>query len=142
MKDAKLTEEWAEDIKVLKENINLFTKFKLEDIDKLESKLTNTVTLSTMHGCPAQDIEQIGIYLMKEKKLNTYIKMNPTLIGKSKIDEILKEKGYDIVIPDSVFDSDIILIQAINIIKNCQKVADSLGLKFGVKLTNTFYLLP
>ena len=50
MKDAKLTEEWKEDIKTLKDNINLFKKFKLEDIDKLESKLTNTVTLSTMHG--------------------------------------------------------------------------------------------
>ena len=67
MKDAKSTEEWKEDIQVLKDNINLFKKFKLEDIEKLESKLTNTVTLSTMHGCPAQDIEQIGIYLMKEK---------------------------------------------------------------------------
>ena len=137
MKDAKLTEEWAADIKALKDNINLFKKFKLEDIDKLESKLTNTVTLSTMHGCPAQDIEQIGIYLMKEKKLNTYIKMNPTLIGKTQIDEILKSKGYDLVIPKEVFDSDIILTQAIKIIENCKKVADSLGLKFGVKLTNT-----
>ena len=88
MKDAKLTEEWKEDLQTLKDNINLFKKFKLEDIDKLESKLTNTVTLSTMHGCPAQDIEQIGLYLMQEKKLNTYIKMNPTLIGKSKIDQI------------------------------------------------------
>ena len=82
MKDAKTTEEWKIDINVLKENIHLFKNFKFEDIDKLESKLTNTVTLSTMHGCPAQDIEQIGIYLMKEKKLNTYIKMNPTLLGK------------------------------------------------------------
>ena len=137
MKDAKLTEEWKEDIKVLKENINLFKKFKLEDIDKLESKLTNTVTLSTMHGCPAQDIEQIGVYLMKEKKLNTYIKMNPTLLGKKKLDEILKQKGYDILLPEEVFKNDIDVNQAITIIQNCKKVASSLGLKFGVKLTNT-----
>ena len=137
MKDAKLTEEWKEDIKALKENIHLFKKFKLEDIDKLESKLTNTVTLSTMHGCPAQDIEQIGIYLMKEKKLNTFIKMNPTLLGKNKLDEILKKKGYDIVLPESVFKNDIDIKQAITIIQNCKKVADSLNLKFGVKLTNT-----
>ena len=137
MKDAKLTEEWKEDIKTLKENINLFKKFKLEDVDKLESKLTNTVTLSTMHGCPAQDIEQIGTYLMKEKKLNTYIKMNPTLLGKKKLDEILKQKGYDIVLPEEVFKNDIDISQAKTIIQNCKKVADSLGLKFGVKLTNT-----
>ena len=63
--------------------------------------------------------------------------MNPTLIGKTQIDEILKSKGYDLVIPKEVFDSDIILAQAIKIIENCKKVADSLGLKFGVKLTNT-----
>ena len=137
MKDAKNTEEWKEDIKVLKANINLFKKLKLEDIDKFESKLTNTVTLSTMHGCPAQDIEQIGIYLMKEKKLNTYIKMNPTLLGKDKLDEILKTKGYDIVLPVEVFKNDIDLSQAISIIHNCKKVAANEGLKFGVKLTNT-----
>ena len=137
MKDAKLTEEWKEDIKTLKDNINLFKKFKLEDIDKLESKLTNTVTLSTMHGCPAQDIEQIGTYLMKEKKLNTYIKMNPTLLGKTKLDEILKQKGYDIVLPEEVFKNDIDINQAITIIQNCKKVAKDEGLIFGVKLTNT-----
>ena len=137
MKDAKLTEEWKEDIKTLKDNINLFKKFKLEDIDKLESKLTNTVTLSTMHGCPAQDIEQIGMYLMKEKKLNTYIKMNPTLLGKDKLDEILKKKGYDIVLPVEVFKNDIDINQAITIIQNCKKEAEKLHLTFGVKLTNT-----
>ena len=137
MKDAKLTEEWKEDIKTLKENINLFKKLKLEDIDKFESKLTNTVTLSTMHGCPAQDIEQIGIYLMKEKKLNTYIKMNPTLLGKNKLDEILKSKGYDILLPEDVFKNDIDINQAITIIKNCKKVAVEQNLIFGVKLTNT-----
>ena len=112
-------------------------KDKFEDIDKLESKLTNTVTLSTMHGCPAQDIEQIGIYLMKEKKLNTYIKMNPTLLGKKKLDEILKSKGYDILLPEETFKHDIDINQAITIIQNCKKVAAELGLTFGVKLTNT-----
>ena len=137
MKDAKSTEEWKEDIKTLKENINLFKKLKLEDIDKFESKLTNTVTLSTMHGCPAQDIEQIGIYLMKEKKLNTYIKMNPTLLGKTKLDEILKSKGYDILLPEEVFKNDIDIKQAITIIQNCKKVAAEEKLTFGVKLTNT-----
>ena len=137
MKDAKLTDEWKEDIKTLKENINLFKKLKLEDIDKFESKLTNTVTLSTMHGCPAQDIEQIGIYLMKEKKLNTYIKMNPTLLGKNKLDEILKSKGYDILLPEEVFKNDIDINQAITIIQNCKKVAAEEKLTFGVKLTNT-----
>ena len=137
MKDAKSTEEWKKDIQVLKDNINLFKKFKLEDIEKLESKLTNTVTLSTMHGCPAQDIEQIGIYLMQEKKLNTFIKMNPTLLGKNKLDEILKSKGYDILLPEETFKHDIDINQAITIIQNCKKVAASLGLTFGVKLTNT-----
>ena len=137
MKDAKLTEEWKEDLQTLKDNINLFKKFKLEDIDKLESKLTNTVTLSTMHGCPAQDIEQIGLYLMQEKKLNTYIKMNPTLLGKEKLDEILKKKGYDIKLPLEVFKNDIDINQAKTIITNCKKVAAKLGLTFGVKLTNT-----
>ena len=58
---------------------------------------------------------------MKEKKLNTYIKMNPTLLGKKKLDEILKSKGYDILLPEETFKHDIDINQAITIIQNCKK---------------------
>jgi len=46
-----------------------------------------------MHGCPADEIETIGEYLIENKKLHTAIKLNPTLLGKEKLHEILKNQA-------------------------------------------------
>ncbi len=43
-----------------------------------------------MHGCPADEIEKIGEYLITEKKLHTAIKLNPTLLGKERLMEIMQ----------------------------------------------------
>ncbi len=137
MKDAAGTEEWKSDISLLKDYLDLFEKLTSEDIDAFSSIICDTVTLSTMHGCPAEDIELIGKYLLSEKKLNTYIKMNPTLLGKDEIAQILSTKGYNITIPDVVFEGDINIDQAIKIIEECQAVAEASELLFGIKLTNT-----
>jgi len=49
-----------------------------------------------MHGCPSNEIESIGKYLIEEKRLHTFVKLNPTLLGKSKVREILNQKlGYE-----------------------------------------------
>lgn len=137
MKDASATIEWQKDIEILKERTNLFSRLSYEDINNFSSEISNTVTLSTMHGCPAEDIEAIGKYLIIEKHLNTYIKMNPTLLGKTNIEQILLSKGYQIKLPQEMFSVDIDLNQAKQIIDNCQKAANDNGLFFGIKLTNT-----
>ena len=49
---------------------------------QIPSRLTNSVTLSTMHGCPPDEIERIARYLLEERGLHTVVKMNPTLLGK------------------------------------------------------------
>ena len=64
LKDAKNTEIFKECIEVLKKNINKFRRFKLEDIDKITSKITNIITLSTMHGCKASEILDIATHLI------------------------------------------------------------------------------
>jgi len=78
------------------------------DID-IPTRLTNSVTLSTMHGCPPDEIEQIARYLIEERGLHTIIKLNPTLLGKDEILHILHDElGFaDIEIPDGVFDHDL-----------------------------------
>ena len=137
MKDASVTKEWKNDITYLRENLALFEKVTEADLLMLEPKLCNTVTLSTMHGCPAEDIERIGKYLISEKNLNTYIKMNPTLLGKAEIQQILSTKGYDITLPEEMFKVDINIEQAKKIIDECKVLAEKKGLLFGIKLTNT-----
>ncbi|PLX01972.1 MAG: putative selenate reductase subunit YgfK, partial [Marinilabiliales bacterium] len=63
--------------------------------------ISNNVTLSTMHGCPPDEIEKIGKYLIEEKKLHTTIKLNPTLLGPDMLRYILNEKlAYKTHVPD------------------------------------------
>lgn len=142
MKHASDTEEWKQDIQFLMKHLNWFEHIKSSDIKELNDCISNTVTLSTMHGCKSSEIEKIATYLIKEKKLNTWIKMNPTLIGIEKTKAILQAKGYgDFTFDPDIFAKDITLDMAAEIIKNMQACASRYGKTFGVKLTNTFPIL-
>ena len=104
----------------------------------IPSQISNNITLSTMHGCPADEIESIGKYLIEERKLHTAIKLNPTLLGPEKLRYILNEKlGYNITVPDEAFDHDLKFEDAVSMINSLQKSADDIGIQFSLKLTNT-----
>ncbi|MDZ7796912.1 MAG: FAD-dependent oxidoreductase [Candidatus Marinimicrobia bacterium] len=108
-------------------------------IDKISipDTVSDNVTLSTMHGCPAGEIETIGRYLLKEKGLHTFIKLNPTLLGKKAINSILHSLGFETVVPDVAFEHDIDFLSACELIRALQKTSLGEKLFFGVKLTNT-----
>ena len=60
------------------------------------SALVNSVTLSTMHDCPPDEIGKIARYLLEERKFHLFVKMNPTLLGRDAVHSILNETlGYD-----------------------------------------------
>jgi putative selenate reductase len=103
--------------------------------------MSNNITLSTMHGCPPDEIEKIGTYLLEEKKLHTYIKLNPTLLGPNKIRDILNKLGYETKVPDGAFEHDITWDAAKKVIRSLKKSSEKTGLQFGVKLTNTLEAL-
>jgi putative selenate reductase len=105
---------------------------------EIPDRISDNITLSTMHGCPPDEIEKIGHYLLKEKKLHTLVKLNPTLLGKEELRDILNNKlGFKNTIPDIAFEHDLKYPDAIGIIQRLQQTADAEGLFFGVKLTNT-----
>jgi len=106
---------------------------------EIPTRLTNSVTLSTMHGCPPDEIEQIARYLIEERALHTIVKLNPTLLGKQEVLHILhNELGFaDIEIPDAVFDKDLQYKRAVRLISDMKKTAANHNLFFGVKLSNT-----
>lgn len=138
LKEAKNTKIFKECIDVLKKNINKFKRFKLEDIDKISSKITNIVTLSTMHGCKASEILNIATHLIENKKINTLLKCNSTLLGYDAVREILDNLGYnDIVLKKEDFEHDLQFDMAKEIISKLLKTAEKNSVTFGVKLTNT-----
>jgi len=104
----------------------------------IPTKLSDNITLSTMHGCPPDEIESIVEYLIIERKLHTAVKLNPTLLGRKELRRILNtELGYATVVPDEAFDHDLKWSEAVDMIKRLSDLADENGLKFGLKLTNT-----
>ncbi|WP_066893687.1 4Fe-4S dicluster domain-containing protein [Clostridium nigeriense] len=138
LKEAKDTKVFNECIEVLKKNINKFKKFKLEDIEKITSKITNIVTLSTMHGCKASEILDIATHLISDKKINTLLKCNSTLLGYDNVRKILDDLGYsDIELKREDFEHDLQFDMAKEIITKLLAVGKENNLTFGVKLTNT-----
>lgn len=138
LKEAKETKIFKECLDVLKNNIDKFKNFKLDDVDKISSKITNTITLSTMHGAKAEEILEIARHLITNKNINTFIKCNPTLLGYEKVREILDNLGYDdIVVRREDFDHDLKFSMAIDIVNELKRLGKENGVFVGIKLTNT-----
>ncbi len=109
---------------------------QIDEID-IPARLSDNITLSTMHGCPPDEVEQIARYLITQRKLNTYIKLNPTLLGKDELHKILKTTKFKTRVPDIAFEHDLKFDQAVEIIKRLRKEAEQNNVFFGIKLTNT-----
>jgi len=104
----------------------------------IPSVISDNITLSTMHGCPANEIEGIARYLIEKKKLHTFVKLNPTLLGPEALRDILNKKlGFNTEVPDTAFEHDLKFYDAIKIIRSLQETATINDRQFGLKLTNT-----
>ena len=106
---------------------------------EIPTRLINSVTLSTMHGCPPDEIERIARYLIEERGLHTTVKLNPTLLGKKRVLDILhRNLGFrEIEIPDAVFSNDLAYDRALELIASLRAAAADCELQFAVKLSNT-----
>ena len=105
----------------------------------IPAHLSNTVTLSTMHGCPPDEIEKISRYLIEERGLHTSVKCNPTLLGPERVRGIVNESlGYvDVPIPDEAFGHDLKYADAVPMFRSLQQAAAARDVTFGLKLSNT-----
>ncbi len=104
---------------------------------EISSRISDNVTLSTMHGCPPDEIEKIASYLICDRKLHTAVKLNPTLLGKEKLSQIMADSGFDTIVPDQAFGHDLKWEDAVPMIKRLTNLAKKHQRHFGLKLTNT-----
>lgn len=108
-------------------------------IDSITPQVSRSVTVSTLHGCPPQEIERISSYLIEEKHLHTFVKCNPTILGYETARSILDGMGYDYVAFDEHhFNEDLQYADAVPMFHRLQALAAAHGLEFGLKLSNTF----
>ncbi|MSP24070.1 MAG: glutamate synthase [Myxococcales bacterium] len=111
---------------------------RYRDIE-VDSRLSDCVTLSTFHGCPAVEIESICTHLLRDVGVHVIVKLNPTLLGYRDVCGILHDRlGFTEIRPiESEFQRDLQWDQALGMMSRLGKIAHSEGLTLGAKFTNT-----
>ena len=139
MLDASQTAIWAECKSWALANLDRFENVDEAFVESVSPRVSCSVTESTLHGCPPDEIERIATHLITVKGVNTYVKCNPTLLGYDYARARLDELGFDYVaFDDKHFREDLQWEDAVPMFRRLQALCDERGLAFGVKLTNTF----
>jgi putative selenate reductase len=102
-------------------------------------RISSTLTLSTFHGCPPEEIERIVRHLLEAHRLHCVVKLNPILLGPREIHRLLHEAlGYtEIRVPETAFERDASWAQMTGFVGRLGEAASAAGLGFGVKFSNT-----
>lgn len=102
-------------------------------------KISDSITLSTFHGTPADEIERICEFLLGEMGFHVVIKMNPPMLGKARLEHLLHDKlGYkDVAVNPHAYELSISFDNAVAVVKRLQKVAEKNRRTIGVKFGNT-----
>jgi putative selenate reductase len=109
----------------------------VREID-IPRRLSDHVTLSTMHGCPPSEIERIARHLLTEVGVHTWVKLNPTLLGPERLRGLLNGAlGFDVEVPDAAFEHDPRFPDAMAMVRSLARAADGRPQRFGLKLSNT-----
>jgi putative selenate reductase len=109
---------------------------------RIPDLVSNNITISTMHGCPPDEVERIARYFIEERRVHTAVKLNPTLLGPERVRHILNEKlGFEIQVPDEAFEHDLTYDAGVNLIASLLSSAEKAGVTFSLKLTNTLEVL-
>ena len=134
MRDASGTPVFRDCLRALEEMFPGEASF----IRTISPRISRAVTLSTLHGCPPDEIERIASYLIREKHLHTFVKCNPTILGYETARSILDGLGWTgIRFDDHHFREDLQYEDAVPMFRRLQALADREGVEFGLKLSNT-----
>ena len=139
MMDASGAPVWKACMDWALSNLDKFQTVDRAYVEGISPKVSRSITESTLHGCPPDEIERIATYLITEKGLNTYVKCNPTLLGYEFARRTLDGLGYDYIQFDGHhFREDLQKEDAIPMFRRLMALTQERGLEFGVKITNTF----
>ena len=102
-------------------------------------ELSRSITLSTFHGCPADEIERICEYLICEADVDCIVKMNPPMLGQEPLEHLLHDVlGYtEITVNPSAYTSGLMFDESIEICRRLRSLAANRDRRFGAKFSNT-----
>jgi len=118
---------------------SLPAKFKHLKNVAIEPQISNSITLSTFHGCPADEIELMVQHLIREHGFHVIVKMNPTILGYAFVDKTLRgDLGYrNVELDPAAFEHDMKFDQAVAMMTRLEKFAAQHSVHVGAKFTNT-----
>ncbi|GAB6153630.1 putative selenate reductase subunit YgfK [Desulfosporosinus burensis] len=138
LKDASETAIFKECLASLFENVDQFKTIDRAFIEQISPNICTSITLSTMHGCPPAEIEAIIKYLISEKKLHTFVKMNPTLLGYEYVRNTFDKMGYKYIeLKEESFTHDLQFKDGVEMLKRLKVFALEKQKDFGIKMSNT-----
>ncbi len=111
---------------------------RLRDLD-YPTRLSNTITLSTFHGCPADEIEKICTFLIVEMDCDVVVKMNPPMLGRERLEHLLHDvMGYtELRVNQAAYTSGLQFQEGVELCSRMSELAASRQRGFGVKFSNT-----
>lgn len=107
------------------------------------NRMADTLTLSTFHGCPTDEIEAICEFLMRERELDVIVKMNPPTIGRERMEHLLHDvMGYrEITVRPEAYSASQTFDEAVQMTQRLRAFAQQHGRKLGCKFSNTLEVL-
>ncbi|HPF41352.1 MAG TPA: glutamate synthase [Phycisphaerae bacterium] len=103
------------------------------------SRLSTSITLSTFHGCPADEIESITEFLLGECDFDVIVKMNPPTLGRETLEHLLHETlGYtELSVNPTAYDAAISFDESIELYRRLTHYAHQRNRRLGFKFSNT-----
>ncbi len=110
----------------------------VRDLD-YPTELSRSITLSTFHGCPADEIERICEFLLTELQMHVIVKMNPPMLGRERLEHLLYDVlGYDdLRVNAKAYTAGLQFDESLEICGRLGRLAATRGLGFGAKFSNT-----
>lgn len=102
------------------------------------SRIASSVTLSTVHGCPAHEVAGAAEHLLSALGVHVVIKLSPTLLGYGEVCHILHDRlGFAEIRPvEAELDRDFGWDEALALFRRLREVARPKGLGLGAKLSS------
>lgn len=107
------------------------------------TRISDSITLSTFHGCPADEIERICEFLMGEYDFNVIVKMNPPMLGKEQLEHLLHDVlGYtELTVNPVAYRTGLAFEEGVQLCRRLTAFAAARGRTFGAKFSNTLEVL-
>ncbi len=136
LRSAEYTPVWRECENWARAHMDLLDGVDGSYISDISARVSDSVTYVPAPGATAEEIEAVAAWLIEEKKLHTFVKIDPTMLGYYSVRGILDINGYgDLELDKERFDRDVQFDDAKAMFLRLQSLADSYRLEFGVKVS-------